>query len=383
MEKYFMAAMGGANGLGNKSIETLVKVFGSAKAAWFAEVVDLMKSGIRKKSLGAFLEFRAKYPDAPKNISGYCERHKIGLCSIFDEDYPPLLKQIDSPPMIFYYRGKLQPDAQRIAVVGSRENTAYGQSVALELGEDLASAGVTVVSGAAKGIDTFAHRGALRVGRTVAVLGCGINFVFPRENKELLEQIAERGVVLSEFPPQMPPNHGTFPTRNRIIAGLSRGVIIVEAGTKSGALITSSYAGRYGRDVFAIPGQIYASQSMGCNELIRDGAILIKSARDVINEYEIAAQEKISGSDKTSGNDKISVDDKISADKPPRSEIILDDDEAKVFEIIPRDKFITEDEIIYRLEDVNPYELSEIMLNLELKGCVEGDAGRYKRKVGG
>lgn len=377
MEKYFMAAMGGANGFGNKSIQMLVKFFGDAKTAWSAEFVDLLKSGVRKQSLNAFLDFRAKHPDAPENIFHYCERHKIKLCSIFEEDYPHLLKQIDSPPMIFYYRGTLQPNAQRIAVVGSRENTPYGQNVALELGEELAAAGVTVVSGAARGIDTFAHRGALKVGRTVAVLGCGISFVSSRENRKLLEQITERGVVLSEFPPQMPPSHGTFPTRNRIIAGLCRGVIVVEAGTKSGALITSRYAGNYGRDVFAIPGQIYADKSVGCNELIRDGAILIKSARDVLNEYEIAAQEKIS-----SAQEKVSAD-KISAKNKPRREITLDDNEAKIFELIPRDKFITEDEILYQLDDINPYELSEIMLKLEMKGCVEEDAGRYKRKFGG
>ena len=122
MEKYYMAAIGGAEGLGNKSIANLIKFFGTAKAAWFAEVGDLLKTDVRKNAIGAFIEFRIKYPDAPENLLSYCDRHKIGLCSIFDDDYPPLLKEIDSPPMFFYYRGHLQPKVQRIGIVGSRHN---------------------------------------------------------------------------------------------------------------------------------------------------------------------------------------------------------------------------------------------------------------------
>lgn len=363
MEKYYMAAMGGAEGLGNKSIAHLVKVFGSAKAAWSAPVDELIASGVRKNSIGAFITFRQGHPDAPDKLVGYCERQKIKLCCINDEDYPPILKEIDTPPMFFYYRGTLQPNAFRIGIVGSRHNTPYGQNVALELGEQLAAAGLTVVSGAARGIDSFAHRGALKTGRTVAVLGCGINYIFPRENKKLFEEIAERGVVLSEFPPNLKPNLGTFPTRNRIIAGLSKGVVVVEADFKSGALITSTYAGDYGRDVFAVPGQVYAKMSRGCNELIRDGATLIKSAQDILNEYNLATTDK-------------------AIDKP-EPKITLEGAAAKVWEVIPLDRYITDEEIIDRLDDMNPSELPGIMLELEMKGCVEEDAGRYKRKVGG
>lgn len=362
MEKYFMAAMGGADGLGNKSIEALVKFFGSAKSAWHAETGDLLNSGVRKNSIEAFIAFRAEHPDAPAKLVNYCDRHEINLCSIFEEDYPPILKEIDAPPMFFYYRGKLQPHTQRIAIVGSRRNTAYGQNVALELGEQLAAAGLTVVSGAARGIDTFAHRGALKSGRTVAVLGCGISVIFSREVQKLFEEIIERGVVLSEFPPQLPPSATTFPPRNRIIAGLCRGVIVVEAGKRSGALITSTYAGEYGRDVFAIPGQIYANMSEGCNELIRDGATLIKSAQDVLDEYNIDAGKNIESTTRA------------------EPKIILEGAAAKVFEIIPSDKFITDDEILMQVEDIAPNELPGIMLELEIKGCVIEDAGRYKRK---
>lgn len=370
MEKYYMAAMGGAEGFGNKSIALLVKVFGSAKAAWSAQTAELINSGVRKNSIGAFIAFRQEHPDAPDKLISYCERHKINLCCIDDEDYPPLLKEIDSPPMFFYYRGKLQPNVQRIAIVGSRHNTAYGQNVALELGEQLAAAGLTVVSGAAKGIDTFAHRGALKTGRTVAVLGCGINYIFPRENKKLFEAIAESGVVLSEFPPTLPASPKTFPPRNRIIAGLSKGVVVVEADFRSGALITSTYAGNYGRDVFAIPGQVYSRMSRGCNELIRDGATLIKNAQDILNEYNLSTADKI-------------IDTTNKAIDKSEPKVVVEGVAAKVLDLIPFDKFITDEELIDRLDDISPNELPSIMLELEMKSCVEEDAGRYKRKVGG
>ena len=284
-EKYYMASMGGVNGFGNKSIKKLVEYFGSAKTAWLADEIDLWNSGVRKNTLEFFIRWRKAYPDAPEKLINYCERQKIKLCCINDEDYPPILKEIDTPPMFFYYRGQLQPNAFRIGIVGSRHNTAYGKSVALELGEQLAAAGLTVVSGAAQGIDTFAHLGALKTGRTLAVLGCGINYKLSRDREKLLAQIAENGVVLSEFNPQLSPNVSTFAVRNRIIAGLCNGVVVVEAKEKSGTIITSNYAVRYGRDVFAFFYSNGVNNSLGCIKLIRDGAIPIERACDVFNKY--------------------------------------------------------------------------------------------------
>lgn len=361
MEKYFMAAMGGAEGFGNKSIKKLVDFCGSAKAAWESDIDDLISAGVQPKPLNAFIDFRGKHPNAPEKLFKYCERHEFNLCSFYDKDYPPILKELnkDTPPMFFYYRGKLEPLAERIGIVGSRQNTQYGQDVALELGEELASAGLTVVSGAARGIDTFAHRGALKTGRTVAVLGCGIEIAFRSGKRNFFEQIIERGVVLSEFPPQLQASAGTFPSRNRIIAGLSKGVIVVEAGEKSGALITTRLALDYNRDVFAIPGHVYAEKSVGCNDLIRDGATLIKNAQDVLDEYDIKTKKKIVKAVEVEGV------------------------AAKVLATIPRDNFITDDEILMQVEEINFSELSGIMIELELKGCIVEDAGRYKRKVGG
>lgn len=371
MEKYFMAAMGGAYGFGNKSIKRVADFFGSAQTAWFAEDGDLFKSGAGRKQLEAFIAFRREHPNAPEKLIGYCQRHKINLCSINDADYPPILKEITDPPMFFYYRGQLAPYTQRIGIVGTRDNTRYGKEVALELAEQLAAAGLTVVSGAARGIDTLAHTGAMRYGRTVAVLGCGINIAPSREKQKLLEQIAENGVVLSEFPPQMRPNEGTFPARNRIIAGLSLGVIVVEAGKKSGALISASYAGDYGRTVFVIPGTIYFEKSIGCHELIRDGATLIKNAQDVLDELNITAPLELTAE----------VTAKPKAQPLQVKPIQLSVTAAKVLEVIPLKNFITDDEILMQVDDLDPGELSKVMIELDLKGCVEEDAGRYKRKV--
>lgn len=287
-EKYYMAALGSVSGIGNKSLEKLLNFLGSAKALWTTAADELIQAGIiRPKSLEGLVAFREKHSDAPDKIFKYCERHGFNLCSIFDEDYPPLLKEIDSPPMFFYYKGKLQPAAQRIGIVGSRDNSTYGKKTALELGEQIAAAGFTVVSGAARGIDTFAHIGALRTGRTVAVLGCGIGVAFNGENKEIFEKISESGIVISEFRPKLLPQKWSLVRRNRIIAGLCRGVVVVEAELNSGTLITSDYASYYGRDIFAMSGSICAGISAGCDKLISNGAIPIDSARDVLSKYRV------------------------------------------------------------------------------------------------
>ena len=285
-DKYYMAALGLINGVGNKTLDKLIKFFGSAQLSWLAKDNDVVRAGLRGKTLEAFIYFRKHNSDKPEMLREYCEREKIKLCSIFEEEYPPILKQIDSPPMFFYYRGNLKPQAKRIAIVGSRNNTDYGQNVALELGEQLAVAGLTVVSGAARGIDTFAHQGALKTGRTVAVLGCGLNAPLPSDKKNFLEQIAERGAVISEYAPTMPAGAATLLARNRIIAGLSLGVVVVEAAQKGGSVVTCNYAKKYGRKLFAVPGQIFAAQSAGCNNLIRGGATLIRNAADILEHYE-------------------------------------------------------------------------------------------------
>ena len=377
MEKYFIAAITAANHVGSKRVQQLINFFGSAEEVWKAEVGDLEKSGLQKKPLESFIKFRGEHPHAPEKLVTYCDAKKIGLCSFVDEDYPPILKEISTPPAIFYYRGTLKTFAERIAMVGTRQCTAYGKRVALKISEDLGRAGITVVSGAAIGIDTFAHIGAMKSGRTIAVLGSGINFKNHPEKQKLLDEIVDSGgVVLSEFEPNMQPQAGTFPTRNRIIAGLCRGVIVVEAGTKSGALLTTDFAADFGRDAFAVPGDIFSAKSLGCNNLLREGGILITSAQDVLDFYNLS-QKTVSKQvdEKISDTVTEKVTEKILTSPP----VALDEIEKKVFNLIPLGENITVDEILMQTDELEASEISEVLLRLEVKKVIQEDNGTYSR----
>ena len=205
-----------------------------------------------------------------------------------DEEYPASLRQIYDPPIVLYVKGKLTTnDKNAVALVGSRQTTHYGLEVARKLGYQLAYMGVTVVSGGARGIDTAAHQGALSAkGRTVAVLGTGINIVFPPENRELFERIAASGAIVSQFPFNRTADKQTFPIRNRIVAGMTLGTVVVEANLTSGALITANFATEYGRQVFAVPGRIDSPRSKGCHKLIKNGAKLCEDVEDILTEFE-------------------------------------------------------------------------------------------------
>ena len=382
MDKYFVASIAGANSLGNKRVKRLVDFFGNGRAAWTAEVADLKNAGLPPKALESFVEWRNFHPDAPERLEDYCKRHGFGLCTIFDEDYPPILKKISLPPVLFYYRGKIFRDVERVGIVGTRDNTPYGKNVAITLGRKLAAAGLTIVSGAARGIDTFAHTGALETGRTVTVLGHGLSVRCSREKEKLLDQIAENGLVMSEFSLKTPPNEGTFISRNRIIAGLCRTVIVVEAGEKSGALNTGTWAVENDREVLVVPGNVYSEKSIGCHNLIREGATLIKNARDVLEYYNLDVPKKFSVSPDESDvpkNFSANVPEKVPAkNSPPPAN--LSDKAAKIFELIPAGNFITGDEILNVTDEIAPNELPKIILELDIKGYIIEDAGRYTRK---
>ncbi len=202
-----------------------------------------------------------------------------------DEGYPRLLKEINDPPIGLYRKGSYLFGQPCIAVVGSRRTTLYGQSVANKLGADLARLGFCVVSGLARGIDTAAHEGALSVGgKTAAVLGCGIDIVYPPENLDLYRRIADTGAVLSEFPFGRKADKQTFPMRNRVVSGMSEAIVVVESDVSGGAMITARFAGEQGRLIYAVPGRIDQSSSAGCHQLIRDGATLLTSVDDILNE---------------------------------------------------------------------------------------------------
>jgi DNA processing protein len=212
----------------------------------------------------------------------------VRVISGTDPEYPPSLREIYDPPIVLYVKGTLRADDRNaVALVGSRQTTGYGVEVARKFGYQLAYTGVTVVSGGARGIDTAAHQGAISAkGRTVAVLGTGINRVFPPENAELFEHIASNGAVITQFPFNRPADKQTFPIRNRIVAGMTLGTVVIEANLNSGALITADFAVEYGRQVFAVPGRIDSPRSKGCHDLIKKGAKLCEGIEDVLGEFE-------------------------------------------------------------------------------------------------
>lgn len=277
-------------GLGPKS---LMKLLSGAKDA---EMLFSMEERKISEILGRRFKWIEKIKsvreseDFKKELS-YIEEEKLGIISFKDKDYPESLLNIYDPPPVLYVKGSLGFDMSCcIAIVGSRKCSSYGLRIAEELAYELASKGIVIVSGMARGIDSAAHKGALKAGgRTIAVMGSGFKHVYPPESKSFIEEVSRRGAVITEYPSCTRPAKGTFPRRNRIISGLSRGVIVAEAAKKSGAMITVDFALEQGKEVFAVPGRPDAFTSGGTNALIQSGAKLITNAGDVLEELNACA----------------------------------------------------------------------------------------------
>ncbi len=269
-------------GLGPARLARLLAHCGSLEHAWHADAFDLAAAGVDARTSAALIATRERV-DLDRELER-AERLGVTLLSIEDAGYPRLLREIPGAPPLLYVRGTLTPaDEWAIAVVGTRSPTAYGREAARHLAGDLARAGITIVSGLALGIDAIAHAAALEAGgRTVAVLGCGVDRPYPERHRELAERIISQGALVSDYPLGALPAAANFPPRNRIISGLSHGTLVVEAGARSGALITVEFALEQGRDVLAVPGSIFSRQSEGCLQLIRNGAALVASASDVL-----------------------------------------------------------------------------------------------------
>jgi len=268
-----------------KKVWSLVKHFGSPRRAWDASVKELSGApGIGDEGSDGLARRRSLLD--PVREATRLDALGIAFICHSDPGYPQNLLEVYDPPPVIFLRGHLKPtDNLAISVVGSRKSSPYGQAVAEKLAKDLSAVGVTVVSGMARGIDTAAHKGALAGGgRTLAVLGCGLDVVYPRENHRLMGEIANRGAVISEFPPGTPPDAWRFPVRNRIISGLSQGTVVVEAAERSGALITADFALEQGRDVMAVPGNVVNPLSRGPHRLIKQGARLVEGAGDILDE---------------------------------------------------------------------------------------------------
>ncbi len=276
-------------GLGFKKLESLLRFYGEPSNILKAAKKDLASvDGIGDSIANKITALKKEALDKELRLM---EKKGVYAASVFDVNYPDNLKNSYSPPIILYIKGDVRPeDADAVAIIGSRKPSYYGISNCEKISADLAARGITVVSGLARGIDTAAHKGAVKSGRTIAVLGSGLNRIYPPENRELAEEICGKGAVVSEFPMDAPPDRYNFPRRNRVISGLSLGVIVVEAGEKSGALITADFALEDNREVFAVPGRVDSKVSVGTNKLIKEGAILVAAADDVI--YEIRSRLK-------------------------------------------------------------------------------------------
>jgi len=339
--------------LDSKKCRQIVEYFGSPQKVFSASFNEIAKvPGLDKEAITSIMQ--AEKMNIDNEIA---ELHKIGVNIIgFQETlYPPNLLTIFDPPFILYVRGKLKKeDVNAIAIVGTRRATTYGKLTARRLARDLAKEGITIISGMARGIDTAAHWGALEAGgRTIAVLGCGVDVVYPPENRRLMEEIIKNGAVISEFPLKSIPDAFHFPQRNRIISGLSKGVAVVEAPLKSGALITVNFALEQGREVFAVPGNISSPNSQGTNRLIKEGAKLVETMEDILEELNFPLIRKENGRE---------------------NNLSLSPEERKIFDLL-KEKPLHIDSLV-KLSNLSASEVGGSLMRLEIKGLVRELPGK-------
>lgn len=361
-EKIYRLALNHFPQIGPLRARLLLESLGSAEAAWQASVAELQALPRFSASLvEKFTAFRRQH--SPEALYQGVLARNIQLCFLGDPDYPSWLAEIYDPPLLLYWRGRaeLWPALDRsVAMVGTRSPSPYGQRVALQFAEALASAGVCIVSGMALGIDALAHQGALKAGgMTVAVLGSGLENPSPPSHWPLYQRLCREGLVLSELPPEHPPRSWTFPMRNRIVSGLSRGVIVVEAGIKSGTLITVDAAHEQGREVFAVPGAIDAPQSQGTNALIQQGAQLLRHPDEILQALGWVVQ-------RTKKTDDFVPND-------------LTNDEARVYVLLGAHPMHVD--ALAAQSALSPQVILGLLTVLEMKGIVEQLPGKLYKKT--
>jgi DNA processing protein len=274
-------------GIGAVRMQALIHHFGDLEEAWKAAPAELARAGLGLKVIERIVQARQNV-DLEK-VWKKIESQNIHILTWEDEAYPQRLKQIDQPPPVLYIRGEYLPDDLiAVAIVGTRRVTPYGRQITEELSSFLVANGITVISGLARGVDSIAHQTALKAGgRTIGVLGSGVDKIYPPEHRALAEKMMSQGAIISDYAPGTPPDASNFPPRNRIISGLSLAVVVIEAGETSGALITAEFAAEQGREVFAVPGSILAPQSKGTNKLIQNGALPLLSVNDLMQALDL------------------------------------------------------------------------------------------------
>lgn len=351
-QRIYWIALNRVKGIGAVRFKALLDTFGDAESAWRASASQLKAAGLGPSVVSSLLQLREAIDLA--RLEADLDKHQVQVLTWLDTDYPRRLKEIEQSPPVLYLRGNLKADDEwAIAVVGTRRVTAYGRQVAEELGAFLAHQGITVVSGLARGVDAISQQAALKAGgRSIGVLAHGLDRVYPAENRALTEKITKNGALISDYALGVLPEGANFPPRNRIISGLSIAVVVVEAGQKSGALITAEFAAEQGRDVFAVPGNMYAAQSKGTNRLIENGAHPLLNFEQLLETLDLEL---------------------ITQHKSARIVLPKDATEAKLYEVLSREPLHV-DEIRARVE-LPIDQVSAALALMELKGMV--------RQVGG
>lgn len=344
--------------MGGKAFQNGLTAFGSIEGILGAKAKDWKQVEVLGRLDRAPLSDKAHWNAVDKEIE-FAAISKVSIVTFFDENYPALLKEIYDPPILLYVHGKLPKNSETcLAVIGSREASLHGLEMAKVMGRDLAAAGAVVVSGLARGIDSAAHRGALEAdGRTIGVLGCGLSRMYPPENKKLAEEITKKGALISEFLMKEGPKLHHFPMRNRIISGMSRGLVVVEAREKSGALITVGCALEQGRDVYALPGNAGSKKTLGSNELLKQGAIFVTDASDVLADFGLTPKEK----------------------KSPRSgrhASELSKEESGLLRLLDCAESLQLDEIVEK-SSLSPQKTMTLLTALAVKGAVRELPGKY------
>ena len=353
MEHYYWFALRSVPLIGNITFRKLVERFGSPRRIMEATPDELVGKGVSPAIAAAVAAHN--YQESAERECRAVEKSGARVVDFLSDQYPRLLLEIHDPPPFLYVRGSLEGCDPAVAVVGSRRATPYGVQTTSRLAAELAEQGVTIVSGMARGIDTAAHHGALTAGgRSIGVLGCGIDVIYPSENRRLFAEMADKGGLVSEFPMATPPVAANFPRRNRIISGLSRGVLVVEAAEKSGSLITAQFALEQGREVFAIPGAITSGASRGTNRLIKQGAKLVESAADIMEEFPADGKPR---------------------PVPIQPELFLEPRERGIHDLLSGGPLHI-DEIAAKGR-LTVQELSAMLLRLELQGVVMQLPGKY------
>jgi DNA processing protein len=351
-EKKYWVGFNLIKGIGAVRMQGLVAYFGDLESAWRADAFQLGEAGLGAKVVERVLAARESVD--LNQVWAKIEAQGIKILTWADEEYPSRLREIEQPPPVLYLRGEyLQDDLFAVAIVGTRKVTPYGRQLTEEIASFLAANGITVVSGLARGVDAIAHQTALKAGgRTIGILGSGVDKIYPPEHRALAEQMMERGAIISDYAVGTPPDASNFPPRNRIISGLSLAVVVIEAAETSGALITAEFAAEQGREVFAVPGSIFAPQSKGTNRLIQKGALPLLTPDDLMQALDIT---------------------RIGEHKSARKVLPADETEAMVLSVLSREPLHVDE--IRNQANLPIEKVSATLALMELKGMV--------RQVGG